>query len=70
MKATKEFVKSCYSEDLLASGGSVDEKQETQFVIEDNESGNMSVASGGAQETTRYHGGLGLKFKFPGDPKK
>ena len=59
----KEFVKTCYSEDLLAGGGSTDEKQETQFVIEDSESGTINVE-------TKYHGGLGLTFKFPGDPKK
>lgn len=61
----KEFVKTCYSEELLANGGPTDEKQETQFVIEDSESGTINVES-----ASKSHGGLGVKFKFPGDPKK
>ena len=70
MKAMKEFVKTCYSEDLLTNGGSTDEKQEAQFVIDDSESAASVSVGPDAEPEQKYHGGLGLKFKFPGDPKK
>lgn len=57
MKSVKGFVKTCYSE-VLVSGSAFtpsDEKDEHS----------ASEAS-----ESSYHGGLGLRFKFPGDPKK
>lgn len=70
MKAMKAFVRTCYSEGLLAAAGaSVDEKA----------AGGAATDGAGVDETAgalskeaepTYHGGLGLRFKFPGDPKK
>lgn len=56
MKLVKGFVKTCYSETLVSNAETRVEEQENE---KDESSG---------KET--YHGGLGLKFKFPGDPKK
>ncbi|PCH44470.1 TBC-domain-containing protein [Wolfiporia cocos MD-104 SS10] len=60
MKAVKGFVKTCYSEVLLASAEN------------DEKDGGVSKADESASHTAEsmYLGGLGLKFKFPGDPKK
>ncbi|KAE9405257.1 TBC-domain-containing protein [Gymnopus androsaceus JB14] len=57
MKSVKGFVKTCYSEVLITTSAPVpgDEKDEPS----------ASEAS-----ESSYHGGLGLRFKFPGDPKK
>lgn len=64
MRAMKVFVKTCYSEGLLAAAGeSVDEKA---LPVGDESAGALSKDD--AEPT--YHGGLGLRFKFPGDPKK
>lgn len=65
MKAVKGFAKTCYSENLVAESSPVAE----------NEREDGSLIDGGEKdgEGTRghpFHGGLGLKFKFPGDPKK
>ncbi|KAH9933426.1 rab-GTPase-TBC domain-containing protein [Fomitopsis serialis] len=59
MKTVKPFVKVCYSEVLVASAES-EEKEAEAAKTDDNSSINDSA----------YLGGLGLKFKFPGDPKK
>ncbi|KAI0080218.1 TBC-domain-containing protein [Panus rudis PR-1116 ss-1] len=61
MKAVKGFVKTCYSEVLV-----------TSTPEEDNKDGNPSKADGAndPHADNMYLGGLGLKFKFPGDPKK
>jgi len=56
MKAVKGFVKTCYSEVLVAES---DEK----------DPGKAAEAPPSEAESM-YLGGLGLKFKFPGDPKK
>lgn len=61
MKAVKGFVKTCYSESLL-SGSSTPENEREETVAKDEVLGESSESS--------YHGGLGLRFKFPGDPKK
>ena len=63
MKAMRGFVKTCYSEELLSSTGGDSEKADSSFVIDD-----ASSETPKAEQT--FHGGLGLKFKFPGDPKK
>lgn len=64
MKAVKAFVKTCYSEALVPTESSVaDNEREDGSLISEEKEGS------GLRETT-YHGGLGLKFKFPGDPKK
>ncbi|KAF9482599.1 TBC-domain-containing protein [Pholiota conissans] len=63
MKLVKNFVKTCYSEVLVSeSSTSADNEREDGSLIPDEKDGTT-------QEVT-YHGGLGLKFKFPGDPKK
>lgn len=68
----KSFVRTCYSETLLAAApgeGEADaEKQaDSSFVIEDG----VGVAGTEQKvEEQKFHGGLGIKFKFPGDPKK
>ena len=58
MRAMKTFVKTCYSETLVASASNTVE----------NEREDGSLVTQDAQQS--YLGGLGLKFKFPGDPKK
>ncbi|KAF5359991.1 hypothetical protein D9758_007584 [Tetrapyrgos nigripes] len=56
MKQVKGFVKTCYSETLISASSPPDEK--------DQEDDSPST------EEVTYHGGLGLRFKFPGDPRK
>ncbi|KAJ3745863.1 rab-GTPase-TBC domain-containing protein [Lentinula detonsa] len=57
MKTVKGFVKTCYSEVLISGSAPTpsDEKDE--------------ISATEASESS-YLGGLGLRFKFPGDPKK
>jgi hypothetical protein len=63
MKLVKGFVKTCYSEVLISDSSTAgDNEREDGSLIN-------SEGDGSAQEIS-YHGGLGLKFKFPGDPKK
>jgi TBC1 domain family member 8/9 len=57
MKAVKSFVQTCYSEVLIASANETDGKEK-------------SDALPGNDPNSMYLGGLGLKFKFPGDPRK
>lgn len=57
MKAVKGFVKTCYSE-IVVSSQTDEEAKETAAKPQD------------ATAESMYLGGLGLKFKFPGDPKK
>ena len=61
MKNVKTFVKTCYSE-VLVNGSSAAPENE-------REDGSLDDQIPNSEEIT-YHGGLGLKFKFPGDPKK
>jgi hypothetical protein len=64
MKLVKGFVKTCYSEALILSSSTVaDNEREDGSLIHEEKDGSLPP------ETT-YHGGLGLRFKFPGDPKK
>ena len=60
MKAVKGFVKTCYSEILVSSTGLEEGK---------DAAGNKADLDLTDPESL-YLGGLGLKFKFPGDPKK
>lgn len=64
MRAMKVFIKTCYSEGLLAAAG--------ESLNEKNEQGGDETAGALSKddEEPSYHGGLGLKYKFPGDPKK
>ncbi|KAG2122666.1 rab-GTPase-TBC domain-containing protein [Suillus cothurnatus] len=63
MKAVKGFVKTCYSEGLVSlSGVSDNEREDGSLITETKE--------GCPPPETEFHGGLGLQFKFPGDPKK
>lgn len=66
MKAVKVFVKTCYSEALLANSASVAEKEREDGSLITSESVEGVVDT----PETSYHGGLGLKFRFPGDSKK
>ena len=61
MKLVKGFVKGCYSEALVLSSSAVaDNEHEDGSLITEEKDGSLP------RETT-YHGGLGLRFKFPGD---
>lgn len=65
MKAMKSFVRSCYSEYLIpASSHVADNEREDGSLIPDNEDGTLTSGE------KVFLGGLGLKFKFPGDAKK
>ncbi|KAJ7760190.1 hypothetical protein B0H14DRAFT_2973818 [Mycena olivaceomarginata] len=63
MRAVKGFVKTCYSEALVSTTSQVadNEREDGSLISEER-------ADAAPREST-YHGGLGLKFKFPGDPK-
>lgn len=61
MKAVKGFVKTCYSELLVANATAPDNG--------DEKAGDASKTDDTTGDSM-YLGGLGLKFKFPGDPKK
>ncbi|KAJ7231711.1 rab-GTPase-TBC domain-containing protein [Mycena haematopus] len=64
MRAVKGFVKTCYSEALVSTTSHVaDNEREDGSLISEEKDDPIP------REST-YHGGLGLKFKFPGDPKK
>ncbi|KAJ7066781.1 rab-GTPase-TBC domain-containing protein [Mycena belliarum] len=64
MRAVKGFVKTCYSEALVSTTSHVaDNEREDGSLISEEKDDPVP------REST-YHGGLGLKFKFPGDPKK
>ncbi|KAL5492303.1 hypothetical protein ACEPAI_3750 [Sanghuangporus weigelae] len=72
MKAMKTFVKTCYSEELLSAGASEVEQEKSAA-----DAGQSPISDGGAGGSEKlqdgepgFHGGLGFKFKFPGDPKK
>lgn len=64
MKAVKTFVKTCYSEALISTSSNVadNEREDGSLISEE--------ADGARVREHLYHGGLGLRFKFPGDPKK
>ncbi|KAJ7609018.1 rab-GTPase-TBC domain-containing protein [Roridomyces roridus] len=64
MRAVKGFVKTCYSEALISTTSTVadNEREDGSLISEEKEDA--------APRESTYHGGLGLKFKFPGDPKK
>ncbi|KAH9935980.1 TBC-domain-containing protein [Epithele typhae] len=60
MKSVKGFVRTCYSEMLVSNTSDMDEKAGEAAKAEEGSASNESM----------YLGGLGLKFRFPGDPKK
>ena len=62
MKAVKGFVKTCYSE-MLVTNASASENV-------DEKGAEAPKADDASAAESMYLGGLGLKFKFPGDPKK
>ena len=63
-KHVKTFAKTCYSEILVSGSSPVAEgEREDGSLIESDE-------RGGEGDQVVFHGGLGLKFRFPGDPKK
>ena len=66
MKAVKGFVKTCYSELLVANASEVADEKAGEAAAAKAEDGSTAATS----SESMYLGGLGLKFKFPGDPKK
>lgn len=63
MKLMKTFVRTCYSEHLIPVSSHVaDNEREDGSLIPESE--------GASTNEIKYLGGLGLKFKFPGDAKK
>lgn len=67
MRVVKSFVKTCYSEALLESASSVaaTEREDGSLIKSPD-----APADGTAEDGPAYHGGLGLRYKFPGDPRK
>ena len=65
MKTLKTFVKTCYSESIVASSVSMSASMAKE---QDQEEDKDSKTADDSQPT--YHTGLGHRFKFPGDPKK
>lgn len=63
MKLVKNFVKTCYSEVLISDPSNAAENEREDGSL-------ISEGKAGASQEISYHGGLGLRFKFPGDPKK
>lgn len=61
MKTVRPFSKTCYSENLVLDSSPVADKE--------REDGSL-IDGGEKADAPAFHGGLGLKFKFPGDPKK
>jgi len=65
MKLVRNFAQTCYSEVLITeSSAATENEREDGSLITENKDG---VAT---DPEIAYHGGLGLKFRFPGDPKK
>jgi hypothetical protein len=64
MKSVKPFSKSCYSENLVLDSSPVADKEREDGSLID------SGDKAGEGNAPVFQGGLGLKFKFPGDPKK
>jgi hypothetical protein len=64
MKAVKTFVKTCYSEALISTSSNVadNEREDGSLISEETDGTHVREHP--------YHGGLGLRYKFPGDPKK
>ncbi|OBZ73511.1 hypothetical protein A0H81_05948 [Grifola frondosa] len=66
MKAVKGFVKTCYSEMVVANSNPAPQGGPAG----DKDGGGPKSDEGALTEAeSMYLGGLGLKFKFPGDPK-
>jgi len=63
MKLVKNFVKTCYSEMLISDSSNAAENEREDGSL-------ISTGNAEASQEIGYHGGLGLRFKFPGDPKK
>jgi hypothetical protein len=64
MKTVKPFSKTCYSENLVVDSSPVaDKEREDGSLIDGGD-------KAGQGDAPAFHGGLGLKFKFPGDPRK
>ena len=75
MKAVKPFIKTCYSELLVANATAPENADEKEGGGAASSKGDGAAApeDGGPSSPaadSMYLGGLGLKFKFPGDPKK
>jgi len=65
MKLVRNFSKTCYSDVLVSDSSTlVDNEREDGSLITEDKDGTLR------EPDISYHGGLGLKFRFPGDPKK
>ncbi|TFY68288.1 hypothetical protein EVG20_g3622 [Dentipellis fragilis] len=63
MKTVKAFSKTCYSENLVLESSPVADNEREDGSLIDGDKGPDGAGF-------MFLGGLGLKFKFPGDPKK
>ncbi|KAH9893221.1 TBC-domain-containing protein [Cubamyces lactineus] len=73
MKAVKPFIKTCYSELLVANATAPENADEKEGGAASSKGDAAAPEDGGPSSPatdSMYLGGLGLKFKFPGDPKK
>lgn len=59
MKQVKTFVKTCYSEVLVSESSTAADNEREDGSLVDRDS-----------QSIQYLAGLGLRFRFPGDPKK
>ncbi|EJU03585.1 TBC-domain-containing protein [Dacryopinax primogenitus] len=66
MKKLRPFIRVCYSEHLIKQDGEeyIDAEDDVKDGLEDGVDETIKEAQ------TEFLGGLGLTFKFPGDPKK
>ncbi|KAI0369748.1 TBC-domain-containing protein, partial [Pilatotrama ljubarskyi] len=70
MKAVKPFVKTCYSELLVANASAPENADEKEGGGASKGAASEDGGPSSPAADSMYLGGLGLKFKFPGDPKK
>ncbi|KAI0358249.1 TBC-domain-containing protein [Trametes cingulata] len=70
MKAVKPFVKTCYSELLVANASAPENTDEKEGGGASKSAASEDGGPSSPAADSMYLGGLGLKFKFPGDPKK
>ncbi|KAL1945053.1 hypothetical protein VTO73DRAFT_2673 [Trametes versicolor] len=70
MKAVKPFIKTCYSELLVANASAPENAEEKDGGGASKHAANEDGGPSSPAADSMYLGGLGLKFKFPGDAKK
>ncbi|KAL9932404.1 hypothetical protein V8E36_008521 [Tilletia maclaganii] len=79
MKTLKHFVDSCYSEWIIKSlhadegkgkGAAGDDKGRVELDQDVDGPGEPLIFADDGQATGKFHAGLGVRFKFPGDSRK